>query len=317
MRTLLGLVDARVAIVTMCLASASQSRAGWMYSIDSTLNGLVRINDQTGEVLPIAPLSESLPAVSNALALYQGMLYAIRFDKDIETRLLIIDPQDGTVTSNVEVTWNGQPVGFAEGLINDGAGLIISFHTDAAGDFDSNAKGELAADGIISNAISLGADVDMDQTAYDPISGNVYNVDFIPVTQRVELNSVPHPSGAYTYLGLLFEGANYTTFSTEFAQGTLVGVSSSTLYHINPATLAIEAEIPLSRASGFHGLAQSDLDWDCPADLNNSGAVDGADLGLLLSVWGTCAVCGQDLNGSGAIDGADLGLLLAAWGACP
>lgn len=50
-----------------------------------------------------------------------------------------------------------------------------------------------------------------------------------------------------------------------------------------------------------------------PNDLNGDGTVDGADLGLLLSMWGPCSGCMADLDGSGAVDGADLGLLLARW----
>jgi hypothetical protein len=47
-------------------------------------------------------------------------------------------------------------------------------------------------------------------------------------------------------------------------------------------------------------------------DLTGDGAVDGADLGLLLSAWGT-SECTADLNEDGIVDGADLGLLLSAW----
>lgn len=47
-------------------------------------------------------------------------------------------------------------------------------------------------------------------------------------------------------------------------------------------------------------------------DLNCDGAVDGADLGLLLAAWGTTDAA-ADLNDDGLVDGADLGLLLAAW----
>jgi hypothetical protein len=54
----------------------------------------------------------------------------------------------------------------------------------------------------------------------------------------------------------------------------------------------------------------------CPADLDGSGAVDGADLGALLASWGACAGCAADLTGDGAVNGADLGALLAGWGAC-
>ncbi len=50
-----------------------------------------------------------------------------------------------------------------------------------------------------------------------------------------------------------------------------------------------------------------------PGDINGDGVVDGADLGLLLNLWGTAGPDG-DLNGDGIVDGADLGLLLANWG---
>jgi hypothetical protein len=58
----------------------------------------------------------------------------------------------------------------------------------------------------------------------------------------------------------------------------------------------------------------------CLGDLNDDGAVNGADLGLLLGAWGPCGgtpPCLGDLNDDGAVNGADLGLLLGAWGACP
>ncbi|MFO0963530.1 MAG: hypothetical protein U0625_11590 [Phycisphaerales bacterium] len=52
----------------------------------------------------------------------------------------------------------------------------------------------------------------------------------------------------------------------------------------------------------------------CPADLDNSGDVGGADIGMLLGNWGGF---GQgDLNGDGVVDGADIGILLGAWGPC-
>jgi hypothetical protein len=43
--------------------------------------------------------------------------------------------------------------------------------------------------------------------------------------------------------------------------------------------------------------------------------VDGIDLGVLLSAWGTNG--DGDLNGDGSVDGIDLGVMLSAWGACP
>jgi hypothetical protein len=55
---------------------------------------------------------------------------------------------------------------------------------------------------------------------------------------------------------------------------------------------------------------------DCVADLNLNKIVDGADLGIMLAVWGNQPSIG-DLNQDGLTDGADLGIMLAAWGPCP
>ena len=56
------------------------------------------------------------------------------------------------------------------------------------------------------------------------------------------------------------------------------------------------------------------FDKPCDGDLNGDDRVDGADLGLMLSQWGSDG--SADINGDGSVDGADLGLLLSAWGDC-
>jgi hypothetical protein len=50
-----------------------------------------------------------------------------------------------------------------------------------------------------------------------------------------------------------------------------------------------------------------------PGDLNGDGRVDGSDLGVLLSSWGSCRGCPADLDGDGFVNGADLALLLSSW----
>jgi len=45
-------------------------------------------------------------------------------------------------------------------------------------------------------------------------------------------------------------------------------------------------------------------------DFNGDGLVNGLDLGILLSAWGSAQ---GDINGDGLTDGADLGLVLGAW----
>ena len=53
----------------------------------------------------------------------------------------------------------------------------------------------------------------------------------------------------------------------------------------------------------------------CPADYDENGSVDGADLTQLLGGWATVDAA-LDLDGDGVISGADLTILLGAWGPC-
>jgi len=51
----------------------------------------------------------------------------------------------------------------------------------------------------------------------------------------------------------------------------------------------------------------------CAGDVNGDGVVSGADLGLLLSAFGTTD-SQADLDGDGVVGGSDLGILLSNWG---
>jgi len=53
----------------------------------------------------------------------------------------------------------------------------------------------------------------------------------------------------------------------------------------------------------------------CPSDINGDATTDSADLGALLSAWGTAGGA-ADLDRDGTVTSADLGVLLAAWGPC-
>lgn len=52
------------------------------------------------------------------------------------------------------------------------------------------------------------------------------------------------------------------------------------------------------------------------ADLNETNAVDAADLALLLGAWGPNPSHPADLNNDGSVNASDLALLLGAWGPC-
>lgn len=106
-------------------------------------------------------------------------------------------------------------------------------------------------------------------------------------------------SPGFTELGSLLTSADYSSISIADLQidddGTFTLVGSG--YHL--AHARTEALMWTSSAAVF-------------GDLDGDGTVDGADLGLLLSLWGTGDPV-ADLDGSGVVDGADLGLLLGAW----
>jgi hypothetical protein len=58
---------------------------------------------------------------------------------------------------------------------------------------------------------------------------------------------------------------------------------------------------------------------ECDADINNSGAVNGVDLAIVLGAWGTNGQADgdADIDNDGIVNGVDLALVLAGWGPCP
>lgn len=55
----------------------------------------------------------------------------------------------------------------------------------------------------------------------------------------------------------------------------------------------------------------------CPADVDGNGHVNGPDLAILLSSWGTTyPASSADVNSDGLVDGMDLALVLSDWGPC-
>ena len=131
-------------------------------------------------------------------------------------------------------------------------------------------------------------------------------------------------------------GAALQTWTTTTPLGTCAGMAfgpggvlyvadgdtggTNNLYSFDFAAGGLVTVGPTGAAGGtYKGLAGLVYNAPpCPPDLDHSGGVDGADLGILLAEWGVAtAGTRSDLNQDGQVDGADLGLLLAAWGPCP
>jgi hypothetical protein len=96
----------------------------------------------------------------------------------------------------------------------------------------------------------------------------------------------------------------------------------STLYNFSFDSSAApgtgNAAIGLFKTGGSVGVSTKIPVDPCRyADLNCDGSVNGADLGILLSVWGPCPGgtpgCRADLDNNAVVNGADLGFMMGAW----
>lgn len=142
----------------------------------------------------------------------------------------------------------------------------------------------------------------------------------IYTTDRTGSNG--YASGDYTSI-------DGTSFSSPYAAGVAALILS-----VNPNLSAIEVENIMKTTCRDMGTAGYDqfTGWGmlnaeaaviaampqmpdpCPSDFNQDRAVDGIDLGTLLSSWGSSNF---DLTGDSVVNGEDLGILLGAWGGCP
>ena len=85
-----------------------------------------------------------------------------------------------------------------------------------------------------------------------------------------------------------------------YTQVASVQVSDENLAGATNGTLSVTLSVTVSGGN--------------PADLDGNGHVDGADLAILLNLWGSTKPTPADLNQDGIVGGADLATLLNAWG---
>jgi len=152
--------------------------------------------------------------------------------------------------------------------------------------------------------------------------------EFVPEMARVE--SIGGPG--YVLPGLFFFGEFtptwefYTTFggynymngwtSTE-SDGMASAPEVSAEYPVFYGSFNVAALVDVSVPSAFRGVwLYKAPDVFCTSDLDGDGAVDAADLAIVLGAWGSGAGSAADLDGDGAVDAQDLAVLLGAWGDC-
>jgi len=117
------------------------------------------------------------------------------------------------------------------------------------------------------------------------------------------------------------------------ASGVVVGTSGDHAFRWSAGTM-IDLNTQIAPGTGWQLTRAASIDADgriagvgkhyglqrgfvltprAPADFNADGAVNAADLALLLGAWGTRDLV-FDLDGDGVVGAADLGALLGAWG---
>jgi hypothetical protein len=144
------------------------------------------------------------------------------------------------------------------------------------------------------------------------VTGNTAGVEggAVEYYENVELNP-----GTLRVTNSTISG-NRSGFGTPAGAGgvTITGRQQSTV--IGEGTTVCE-NLPRN-IDGAYFIEGSPTICDCLSDLSGDGVINGGDLGLLLSAWGTADPYGTgDVNHDGNVDGADLAIMLSSWGLCP
>lgn len=116
------------------------------------------------------------------------------------------------------------------------------------------------------------------------------------------------------------QGVQITTFKfkvlSAFAE-TWVEFLSDLTVNFPAETVVYDGTVAGLDVTGTFTHAQVTQVLPCPADLDGNWVVNGADLAIVLGVWGPAPGSPADLNQDGVVNGADLAIVLGAWGSCP
>jgi hypothetical protein len=175
------------------------------------------------------------------------------------------------------------------------------------------------------NGDGLPSDIELIDVAEANVSGNPEEIRFV-LTEPVLLQA---GESIFVALGLKLASQGSNVYMTSHPGPYQLGYSFGALLE-DPdfASLPGEQFQELTTAPSSIGnvlvtaqfASAEDLDADgeidacaCPADIDGNGAIDAADLAILIGAWGTPQA---DLDGNGTTDAADLASLLGGWGPC-
>lgn len=155
---------------------------------------------------------------------------------------------------------------------------------------------------VIDHAISVAVDNDV---VVSPVTGSGAGGDVIALAQ-----ALANGTG-----GVQFESTEPAQDLAEGVLGIIVD-ACLTITDCNENGVPDECDIEEGTSLDMNRNGIPD-ECECLGDFNFDGAVDVADLLILLGLWGPCdAPCGPDTNNNGAVDANDLLAVLDAWGPC-
>jgi len=222
-------------------------------------------------------------------------------DCQLATPTLLESGQLGPIGAGSPQTWTAKdapmPVGDATlrirahaDLAEDYEYLLVSFGSQPS--FSMLAGTENC--GIAADWIERSVSMDTLRAARQPDGTLTVNV-----AASIAVNPGACPDGSWVEMQLVYEGATPADCDANGQLDSCEIAADSTLDANGNGTLD-DCEVFVSL---------------CTGDLNGSGTVDGADIGELLTRWGSPHPA-ADINQDGIVDGGDLGELLQAWGPC-
>ncbi len=271
-------------------ALSSSASAQRIVSVDVLSDTLVRIDLQSGSVLPIGALGVDVEMAD--LATFDGELFMVtNTGAGSDTKLYRVSPNTGAATFCCDISSdsNGRTVQFGEALTSDDVGLILGYDARVDENAISFGYGRIEDGGGVQNVTNLSGCADLcdsDGAGYDPLLGVVFTVDGVEDDGRSDWG--------------VFELSDGEIFNTDSVdEVTAMGL-------VNDVVVDNDLAFGVTNAPGESGallvFSRDGSAWD----LTGVTRIVGADQVVLNGVAVAAQNdCGADIDGDGDADASD------------
>ncbi|MFZ9915538.1 MAG: hypothetical protein ACO3IB_09440, partial [Phycisphaerales bacterium] len=177
-----------------------------------------------------------------------------------------------------------------------------------AGTVLAHARPSWSAKGVVT-ATTLSQSVAAGSAAIElPIS--LHNFGYGSLQAKLDADGATGLSGAFSVIDAVEANIAGTAATLRFGFNP-AGLSPGT-YAQTASVLVSDENLPGAAAGSLTVNLSVTVTGGNPADLDGNGIVNGADLTILLSQWGSPG--SADLDGNGIVGGGDIAILLNSWG---